>query len=94
MCNLLITVLAVQCFTQESVDLMGRIIYGPHVGVGDIAGVGPGGPSSIHDVFGFLDKALHGNAPRKVLDLLKLISRRANYWNSWNIILKLYSDVK
>eukprot|EP00884_Botryococcus_braunii_P019219 jgi/Botrbrau1/5981/Bobra.104_1s0012.1 len=30
------------CFTEDSVDLMGRIIYGPHVGVGDIAGVGPG----------------------------------------------------
>jgi hypothetical protein len=25
---------------------MGRIIYGPHVGVGDIAGVGPGTPFS------------------------------------------------
>lgn len=37
----------VQCFTQESVDLMGRIIYGPHVGVGDIAGVGPGAPGLV-----------------------------------------------
>lgn len=38
----------VQCFTQESVDLMGRIIYGPHVGVGDIAGVGPGAPGLLN----------------------------------------------
>lgn len=49
--------LVLQCFTQESIELMGRALYGSKGGVGDIPGV-PQGEASTETALRRVDRTL------------------------------------